>query len=327
MPSRLKADALKIFHAAVQASDPAQGVERHLRIQAGAGRVFVIGAGKAGANMAQAAERKLGPSRIESGCVNVKYGHVPAGKRGKPRRIEICECGHPIPDGNGLRGAERIAAIAESADKGDLVVCLISGGASALMPAPAPPITLKDTQRITQLLLRAGANIHEMNCVRKHISRLKGGQLARLAYPAKVLALILSDVIGDDLDVIGSGPTVADPSTFHDAEAILKRRGVWRDAPAAVRGRIESGVKGSIPETPKPGDPIFSRVENVIVGSNRQALHAAARTARSIGYRASILSSFIEGEAREVARVHAAIAKELATKKKRKPTCIISGGE
>jgi len=275
--------------------------------------------------MAHAAERKLG-RRIEAGWVNVKYGHIRTGP--KPRRIELCECGHPVPDENGVRGAERIEAIAKSAGEDDMVACLISGGASALMPAPAPPVTLGDTRKITELLLRAGADIHEMNCVRKHISRLKGGQLARLAAPASVLTLILSDVIGDDLDVIGSGPTVADPSTFQDAKAILQRRGILRDAPKSVRERIESGVRGKIPETPKPGDPIFSRVENVIIGSNRQALHAAARAARNLGYRASILSSFIEGEAKEIARVHAAIAKELAAKKRAgRPVCIISGGE
>lgn len=325
MPSRLKTDAFKIFQAALRAADPAEAVERHLRIRADVRRVFVVGAGKAGATMAQATERKLG-QRIEPGWVNVKYGHIMSGP--KPRRIELCECGHPIPDENGARGAEHIEAIAKSAGEDDLLVCLISGGASALMPAPAAPVTLDDTRKITELLLRAGADIHEMNCVRKHISRLKGGHLARLAAPARVLTLILSDVIGDDLDVIGSGPTVADRSTFQDAKAILQRRGVLRDAPKGVRERIESGAKGKIPETPKPGDPIFSRVENVIVGSNWQALRAAARAARSLGYRTSILSSFIEGEAKEVARVHAAIAKELAVKKRAgKPVCIISGGE
>ena len=325
MSSRLKTDAFNIFQAALKAADPAEAVERHLRVRADVRKVFVVGAGKAGATMARAAEGKLG-RRIEAGCVNVKYGHITAG--GKPHRIELRECGHPVPDENGVRGAERIEAIVKSAGEGDLVICLISGGASALMPAPAAPVTLDDTRKITELLLRAGADIHEMNCVRKHISRLKGGQLARLAAPARVLTLILSDVIGDDLDVIGSGPAVADRSTFQDAKAILQRRGILEKSPKNVRERIESGAKGGIPETPKPGDPIFSRVENVIIGSNRQALHAAARAARSLGYRASILSSFIEGEAKEVARVHAAIAKELAAKKRAgKPVCIISGGE
>ncbi|MGH9612887.1 MAG: glycerate kinase type-2 family protein, partial [Bryobacteraceae bacterium] len=326
---RLKTDAFRIFQAALKAADPAEAVERHLRIREDIRKVFVVGAGKAGAAMAQAVERKLG-RRIEAGWVNVKYGHVLPGQSlpgRKPRRIELCECGHPVPDKNGVRGAERIEAIAKSAGEDDLVVCLISGGASALMPAPAPPVTLDDTRKITELLLRAGADIHEMNCIRKHISRLKGGHLAQLASPARVLTLILSDVIGDDLDVIGSGPMVADRSTFQDAKAILQRHGILRDAPKSVRERIESGAKGKLPETPKPGDPIFSRVENVIIGSNRQALSAAARAARSLGYLASILSSFIEGEAKEVARVHAAIAKELATHKKRKPSCIISGGE
>lgn len=215
--------------------------------------------------------------------------------------------------------------IATKAEADDLILCLISGGASALTPAPVAPVTLADKQRTTALLLRSGADIHEMNTVRKHLSDFKGGQLARVAAPATVISLILSDVIGDDLDVIGSGPTVPDPSTFADAVQVLKRRGLLGKVPARVRRRLEEGAA----ETPKPGDPVFRKVRNTIVGSNRLAISAAAERARALGYHVSILSSVIEGETRDVGGVHAAIAKEiLATGHPvRRPACVISGGE
>src|SRR6185436_9854477 len=202
----LRKHALAIFRAGLTAADPAKAVERHLerwdasRFE----RIFVIGAGKAGASMAQAAERVLG-RRIAGGLINVKDGHV-----ARLRRIELNECGHPVPDERGVAGATRIAQIAAGAGKDDAVVCLMSGGGSALLPLPAEPITLEEKQAVTRLLLACGANIHEINAVRKHISRIKGGQLARLAAPAVVEALLLSDVIGDNLDVIGSGPTAPD---------------------------------------------------------------------------------------------------------------------
>ena len=254
--------------------------------------------------MARAAEQVLG-SRIRAGLITTKYGHG-----GKLRRIRVQECGHPVPDAEGVSGAEQIANIARSAGSGDLVVCLISGGASALLPLPSTGISLEQKQKVTRQLLARGATINEFNCVRKHMSRIKGGQLARLASPAKVLTLILSDVIGDRLDVIGSGPTVPDPSTLADAQAILEKYGI----------RAELGE-----ETPKPGDPLFRKVRNVVVGSNRQALEAAALRARELGFRTSILTTEIQGEAREIARVHAAIAKEFLSQRKR--VCILTGGE
>ena len=241
------------------------------------------------------------------------------------RRIQINECGHPIPDQRGVAGARRIAQIASQAGPDDLVVCLISGGASALLPLPRPPITLAEKQKTTQLLLHCGASIHEINCVRKHISLIKGGQLARLAYPATLLTLVLSDVIGDDLDVIGSGPTVPDRSTFADARAIFDKYRIWSKLPAAVRKRLSSATG----ETPKPGDKIFEKTRNVIVGSNALAVDAAALEARRLGFHTLVLSTFIEGEAREVARVHAAIAKEIRATGRpvQTPACVISGGE
>ena len=332
----LRKQAVAVFRAGLEAADPVAAVLRFLRVKQGrllAGRrrypldafdnVWVVGAGKAGAAMAQAVERVLG-ARIRGGLVNVKDGHL-----ARLRRIELNECGHPVPDGRGVRGAERIADIVRGAGKRDLIVCVISGGASALLPMPAAPVTLEEKRATTSLLLACGANIHEINAVRKHISRIKGGQLARLAYPAQVLALLVSDVVGDDLDVIGSGPTAPDASTFAGAQAILDKYGLRERIPAAVRERIERGVRGEIAETPKPGDPAFERTTNLIVGSNRLAVDAAARKARELGLRPVVLSTVIEGEAREVARMHAAIAREVrATGRPLKPPlCLISGGE
>jgi glycerate 2-kinase len=316
----MRGHARAIFQAALKAADPAEAVARHLgrRDLSRFHHIYVIGAGKAGTSMAKAAERIIG-KRITAGLINVKYGHL-----AKLHRIELNESGHPVPDARGVEGAARIAGLAMGAQKDDLVVCLISGGASALLPLPASGITLDEKQAVTRLLLACGANIHEINAVRKHISRIKGGQLARLAWPAMVGSLLLSDVIGDDLDVIGSGPTAPDSSTFARAAAIFEKYGISGRIPAAVRDRIAGGARGEIPETPKPDDRIFSRVRNVVVGSNRLALDAAARRAKELGYRPLVLASGIEGETREIARMHAAIARERPL---RPPACIITGGE
>lgn len=326
MSSRtLRRHALAIFRAALQAADPAAAVTRYF-----AGRdvsrfrnIYVVGAGKAGASMARATERALG-RRITAGLINVKDGHV-----AKLRKIELNECGHPVPDERGVAGARRIAELARASGAGDLVVCLISGGASALLPLPADGITLEEKQQITRLLLACGAPIEHINCLRKHISLIKGGQLARLAAPAAVESLLLSDVIGDSIDVIGSGPTAPDISTFAEAAAILDRYGIRDHLPASISRRIERGLQGEIAETPKPGDVIFKRVRNTVVGGNRLALDAATRAARSLGYRTLVLSSSIQGETREIARMHAAILREAAEHGQpvKPPACIISGGE
>jgi len=320
-PSRKQ--ALAIFDAALRAAQPAEAIARHLRLTgeselaAGAKhykldhyrRIFVVGAGKATAAMAQAVEKLLG-ERISGGLINVKYGHT-----AKLARIELNECAHPVPDSAGVKGAERIAAIAAEARKDDLIICLISGGASSLLPLPISGMTLTAKQALTQKLLKAGANIHQMNAVRKHLSAIKGGRLAETAYPATVLTLILSDVIGDDPSTIGSGPTAPDPTSVADAEALLK----------------QFGIKTKLPlrETPKPGDALFRRVQNVIVGSNRLAIDAAAAKARELGLNALVLSSYIEGETRDVAMVHAAIAREIVATGQpvKAPVCVISGGE
>ena len=327
-----RADAVRIFKASLRAADPAEAILRQVRVKddvLAAGRrryplgkferIFVIGAGKAGASMAQAVERLVG-KRITAGLMNVKYGHI-----APVRRIALNECGHPIPDANGIQGAERIARIAGDTTAHDLVICLISGGASALLPLPVEDVTLEDKQRVTEILLACGANIHEMNCLRKHLSRIKGGQLAALAYPARVLTLILSDVIGDNLDVIGSGATVPDASTFADARDVLDKYDLWNQVPGSVAKHLEDAAR----ETPKPGDAVFSRVQNLLVGSNRLAVDAAAQQARTLGYRTLILSTLIQGETSDVARMHAAIALEAAASGHpiRPPACIVSGGE
>ena len=313
--------ALQIFRAALAASDPYEAVLRHLKSDgrtliagkkkyslAKFDRIQVIGAGKASAPMARAVERLLG-RRIAGGWINIKDGHT-----GHLRRIHQHESGHPVPDDRGMEGARKIAKIAHEAGPRDLLIAVISGGASALTPAPVS-MTLAGKRELTKKLLASGATIHEINTVRKHLSSFKGGGLAKLAYPATTIALILSDVIGDDLDVIGSGPTVPDRSTIADARAVLAKYG--------INQQVE------FHETPKPGDPEFERVQNLIVGSNEQAIHAAYRQAKELGYRTMVLSTRIEGETREVAGVHAAIAKEiLATGRPVKaPACVLSGGE
>jgi hydroxypyruvate reductase len=241
----------------------------------------------------------------------------------------VIEAGHPVPDPQSIKAGQSVVALLDELTANDLLIVAISGGASALLCAPAEGITLTAKQQTTDLLLRAGADIHELNCVRKHLSLLKGGQLAARAYPARVLSLLLSDVVGDSLDVIGSGLTAPDPSMFSQAVRVLETRGVWPHVPLAVREHLEKGARGEIAETPKPGDGLFQNVSNVIVGSSRQALEAAAEEAKRRGYRPLILSSRIQGEARAAARLHADILWEAITSGHpiRRPACILSGGE
>jgi hydroxypyruvate reductase len=323
---RLRTDALAIFRAALKAADPSHAVQQALRARkdlARYERIFVVGAGKAAGTMARAADRVLG-RRIFAGSVNVKDGDP-----SRTRRIEMHPCGHPSPDERGVSGTRRIVELCREAGERDLVVFLLSGGASALTPLPAPPVTLGDKQETTKLLLACGASIDELNAVRKHLSLFKGGQLVRVAAPARVLSLILSDVVGDKLDVIGSGPTAPDSSTFHAALGVLDKYELRAQVPKRVLARLEDGAEGSIAETPKLGEAVFERVENVIVGSNRASLDAAERKAKELGYRTMILASTIEGETRDVARMHAAIAREMVTTGRpvRPPACVISGGE
>ena len=333
---RLRRDALGILRQALVAVDPYAAVKAHLRREGDIltvggrsydlgriQRIFVVGAGKASARMALAVEDILG-NRVTAGLVNVKYGHAET-----LRKVRIKEAGHPVPDAAGLEGAREILDIVSTAGENDLVLCLISGGGSSLLPLPAAGIELADKQKTTQVLLGCGATIHEMNAVRKHISLLKGGGLARAAAPAHVVSLILSDVIGDDLDVIASGPTVPDRSTFASALDVLERYGVAGQIPDGVRRRLEAGARDEVPETPKPGDRLFESVTNLIVASNAIAVDGAARAAEGLGYRPLVLSSSIQGEAREVGRVMAAVAREISASDRpvAKPACVLAGGE
>ena len=310
-------DAVRaIWQAALAAGDVTPLVRSHLHLDRRHTRIFLLGAGKASGAMAAAAEEVAG-DRVAGGFVVVKDGYG-----GHLRRVEIAEAGHPVPDARGLAASGRLLEVARSAGEDDLVLFLVSGGGSALTPAPAPPITLAEKQEVTRLLLASGAAIGELNAVRKHLSVFKGGQLARAASPATVLTLALSDVIGDPFDVIASGPTAPDPTTFADALEVLARRGLSGRVPPSVARRLEAGRAGEIRETPKPGDPLFDRVTNVVVGNNALVTDAAAATARRLGYRTDLTTRELQGEARDVAREFVARARRLPP-----PACLIAGGE
>jgi len=308
--------ARAIWQAALAAGDVAPLVRTHLDVDPRYARVVVLGCGKASGAMARAAEDVLG-DRIAEGFVVVKDGYT-----APLRRIRLAEAGHPVPDARGLAASGRLLDLAASARADDLVLFLVSGGGSALTPAPAPPVTLEEKQQITRLLLAAGAAIGELNAVRKHLSRFKGGLLARAAWPATVVTLALSDVIGDPLDVIASGPTAPDPTTFATALDVLERRGAKTRAAASVRERLEAGARGEVEETPKPGDRIFDRVTNLVVGNNALITDAAVATAQRLGYQTRFLSRAVQGETREVARELVARARRLEA-----PACLVAGGE
>ncbi len=327
---------LATMEAALRAVDPAEAVRRHCllqgdRLQVGAKaydlrayeHVYVVGAGKASAAMACALEDILG-ERITAGWINVKDGYV-----APTRVITLCEASHPLPDQRGLDGSQRIASLLSQARSNDLVFCLLSGGGSALMTLPAEGISLEHTELLTRALLRCGATINEINAVRKHISQLKGGDLARVASPAQIVSLIVSDVIGNPLDVIASGPTCPDPTTFAQALAVLEKHELLRDVPACIVRHIQEGVAGRVPETPKENDAVFQRTQNLIIASNEHAALAALDRARSLGLNGLLLSTFVQGEAREVAKVFAAIAQEITHHGRPllRPACIVAGGE
>lgn len=331
--------AMALLQAALAAVEPGRAVQRYVRREgdrltvanrdynlAAIERVWVVGGGKAATAMAAALYTILG-ERLTGGLVVTKYGH--ADPRLATGPVEVVEGGHPLPDEAGLAGTQRLVQLLAQVQERDLVFVVLSGGGSALLTLPAEGLSLTDLQRTTDLLLRSGATIGELNAVRKHLSQVKGGELARRAGQAEVVSLILSDVVGDPLDTIASGPTAPDPTTFADAWSVLERYGLTGQVPGAVRARLQAGLGGQVPETPKPGAALFERVQNVIVGSNRQAAEAAVETARSWGYHALLLSTFVEGEARQVARVAAALAKELVHYHRPvpRPACLVWGGE
>ncbi|MEP6792101.1 MAG: glycerate kinase, partial [Ramlibacter sp.] len=311
-----------LYRAAVQRALPLHNTAAWLP-RPPKGRTIVLGAGKAGGSMAQAVEALWPADAPLEGLVVTRYHHIPPRPAGLKQRIEIVEAAHPVPDAAGLEAAQRILKMAQGLTADDLVLCLISGGGSALLTLPAEGLTLEEKQRINKQLLNSGASIGEMNCVRKHLSRIKGGRLAAACAPAKVVTLTISDVPGDDPSVIASGPTVPDATTCADAIAILKRYAI--DVPGAIMSLLEQGAI----ETPKPGDAIFEGNAVHMIATPQQSLEAAAEVARAAGIEAHILSDEMEGESREVGKVHAALARAVSFRGEpfARPCVILSGGE
>lgn len=328
--------ALKSLEAAVNAVDPKQIIKSKLLIKNSTLQVdghsfdlkefkhiYVVGGGKASGAMAEALEQILG-NRITKGLVN-----VPHGTKLKTKVVELHGANHPVPDEAGMEGTRRMLEIAEQTEKDDLVICLISGGGSSLMPQPRGGISLADKRALTGALLKCGATIKEINTVRKHISDFKGGWLAKKAYPATILNLILSDVLGDPLDFIASGPTVPDSTTFSDAINVLKKYGLWNKASASIKKVLTDGEKGTIPETPKANDEAFKKVHNVIIGNNRSASLAACEYLKPRGLNTLLLTSTLEGEAKQIGRMLASIACEMVNSGNpiQKPSGIVTGSE
>ena len=311
-----------LYDVAVQRALPLHNTAAHLPLPPN-GRTLVLGAGKAGGAMAHAVEALWPQDAPLSGLVVTRYGHTPPRPSGVHERIEVVEAAHPVPDAAGLAAAQRILALTQGLSEDDLVLCLISGGGSSLLTLRCEGLTLEDKQRINRQLLESGAHIGEMNTVRKHLSRIKGGRLAAACAPARVVTLTISDVPGDDVSVIASGPTVADATTCADALDILRRYGI--EVPPVVQAQLERAEL----ETPKPGDPRLARCETHLIATPQQSLEAAAAAARSLGLRAYILSDEIEGESREVGKVHAALARSAALGRSsfETPCVILSGGE
>jgi glycerate 2-kinase len=329
---------MALVDAALAAVEPGAALRRTAQLEGdsllaggrrhdlGRGRVVVLGAGKAAVPMARALEALLG-ARIHRGLVIAKRGQVTGAL---PRRIQVLEAAHPVPAADSLAAAEALVRTLSPPDappltKDDLVICLISGGGSALMTLPAPGVELEQLEALNALLLAGGVPINGVNAVRKHLSRIKGAQLARLAAPARVLSLILSDVVGSPLDVIASGPTAPDPTTFADALGVLDRHGLRSRTPISIVKHLEAAAQ----ETPKPGDLLFERVDNVIIGSNEVAAEAVAIKAEALGCNTAILSTCVEGEAREVGGVLAAVLREMAERQRPlpRPACLVVGGE
>ena len=332
----LREIALDLFMTAVRAADPYEKVRESVRFDNNnieiAGKVYprseyhrviVVGAGKASARMGEALESVLGDI-IEDGWINTKDGHaVPL------RNIRVHEAGHPVPDQRGANGAGEIICLLNSADEHTLAICLLSGGGSALLPAPTEGLTLDTKQIVTRLLLSAGADIHEMNAVRKHMSALKGGKMTRIAAPGRIHALILSDVIGDRLDTIASGPTVADETTFSECLEIFNNYNMTNKLPVEAVNHFRRGAAGEMSETVKPGDPCLGNVTNTIIGSNRIAVDAARKCAIEYGYNTMVLTTKLDGEARYAGTMLASVASEIRRTGDplKPPACIIAGGE
>ena len=333
-------DLRSIFNKALMKVDPFSMIRERMKIHGDAleitgetktltieleayPKVLVTGIGKASAKMAAAAGQVLG-DRITGGAVITKHGQGQ-----QLERIKVLEAGHPIPDENSVSGAQELHSMAGLADENTLMINLISGGGSALFSLPREGITLAHLQETTKTLLGCGADIREINCIRKHLSQVKGGGFARTAFPARMINLILSDVMGDRLDTIASGITVPDATTFGQALAVVEKYGIAEKLPSPVIEVLRAGGKGLIPETPKPGDPVFNEVENIILGNNTAACRGAVEHARELGYHACFLTSSLTGEAREMARVFSAIARDIrrGASEMGRPAFVVTGGE
>ncbi len=341
MNSAWGAGVARVLSAALQAVDPYTAVISHLKLEgeslivgdqiydlASVGDVYVVGAGKAGDPMGRAIASLLG-GRLQAGLVVVKDGYeIPRGQQSRSD-IEVITAGHPLPDARSVSAAQHILALLRQTKPDDLVICLISGGGSALLTEPSPGISLEELQVLTEALLASGANINEINILRKHLDQVKGGQLARLAAPARMLTLILSDVVGSPLDVIASGLTVPDTSTYAEAIEILQKYDLEHDIPVSIRRHLELGMQGYYPETPKPGERFFDQVQNLVIGSNHQAAEAAINQAQLEGYHALLLTTFLQGESRQAGRILAAIARQIDASGQPipRPACLIAGGE
>lgn len=339
--SQMRSEVVDLFNVAVKRVDPYEAIKGFVRLKGDSltlgeenraqteldlgrySQIFIVGGGKATAPMAKAMEDLLG-DRISKGIINVKYGFTE-----ELSFTKIIEADHPLPDQNGIDGTKKILDLLDSAGEDVLIFSLISGGGSALLPQPVGGISLGEKQDVTRRLLECGASIDEINAIRKHISSTKGGQMARAASPATTVNLMLSDVVGDKMDVIASGPFVPDMSTFEDVWTILEKYKLIEDIPVSIKEYLTDGVKHQVHETPKEGDPIFRKVYNFIIGSNILALEAVKDEAENMGYNALILSSMVEGETKEVAKVHTAIAREILNSgwPVNPPACIVSGGE
>jgi len=331
---------MDLVQAALDAVDPFAAVCRALRLDADGrtlqvvggptldldqvDRIVVVGGGKAVLAMARAVESILDPQRIHDGRVIAKEAPPPQ----RPEKIVVEQGAHPLPDDRSLQATQRMMGLLQGLGPADLVLALISGGGSSLMTLPVPDVGLDQLERLGQQLLAAGVPIHAINTVRKHLSRIKGGQLAAAAAPARTVALVLSDVVGSPLDVIASGPTAPDPTTFDDALEVLARHGLDQ-VPGPVMRWLSEGAAGKHAETPKPSDALFTRVHNQIIGSNALAAEAVLRRAAALGFNSLLLSTFVEGEAREVGRVHAALLREVCASARplSRPACLVLGGE
>ncbi len=334
----LRSNALQILSVALDTVDPKVAIQNKIRIDreflsagewscelASLKRILVIGGGKAGGAMAEAVESLLG-ERVTAGIVNILKGTE---AKYTLKKIRLLGTSHPVPDRCGANGVEEMLNLVANASKDDLIIVLISGGGSAIMPCPADGISLEDIQTITSKLLKKGATINDLNAVRKHLDVFKGGQLAKRCGSARILSIILSDVVEDPLDIIASGPTSPDSSTWFDAIDVLKKYDVWENSPRSVRNRLEKGIRGEIEETPKVGDPVFEKVFNFIVANNSGACEAAVTEATRLGYNGLILSTMIEGEARHVGSVYAGIAREVSSSGRpvKTPAALVLGGE